>query len=186
MSCVSHWTVDILEIHLDCNLFFVEFIPLCNITLNITKCISPPIFNNGFQVFTAGLTTVRFWHCVDSRVDRTFRRNMLRPSSGWRNYVHVDAELYLQAIPSHKDGGSVSLRNVCVQTQKTFFISFDMTKENNVTFNGYLWSCKMQWIFLDCRAVKRRCKQSLLLTAQLGNKMFEVAVWMHHTVHSEY
>jgi hypothetical protein len=118
MSCVSHCTVDILETYLDCNrFFFVEFNPLCYITLQITKCVSPPIFNNSLQAFTAGLTTVRFWHCVDSWVDRTFRRNVLRPLSGWRNYVHVDAELYLHAIPSHKDGGSASLRNVCVQIQ---------------------------------------------------------------------
>ena len=82
--------------------FFVEFIPLCYITLKINKRISPPIFNTGFQAFTAGLTTVRFWHCVGSWVDRTFRRNVLRPSTGWRNYVHVDAKLYLQAIPSQK------------------------------------------------------------------------------------
>jgi len=70
MSCASHCSVDFFETPLGCNcfqsfFFFVEFIPLCYvyIALNMNKCKSTSICNNGFQAITTRLTTVRFWNC---------------------------------------------------------------------------------------------------------------------------
>jgi hypothetical protein len=153
MSCVSHYTVDILETSLDCTrfqFFFLELIPLCYVTLKTNRRISSSVFNKGFQASTAGLTTVWFWHCVDSWIDMDvsekcassiFRVTELRAGRRWIIGPPADNSVT-------RTGGSPLLKNVCVQNQKTSDSSFfDVTKRKNVTLNGIYEAVKCNEYF---------------------------------------